>query len=198
MRLIVVSTRLPQTVVRKDEELTLGRSAGGVATGVSDLIGSEAADRGSRHFRRDFPAEHLWVGWPGGVVLDGERLKLEKLLTPRRLVPVYLSAKEEELFYDGFSNRTVWPLFHLFPEMTRVEHQLFKGYEEVNRLFAAVVSAHYQPGDLIWVHDYHLMLLPALLRQLLPNSLIGYFHHIPFPGCSLFYSSCCYRTCHSL
>lgn len=191
MRLIVVSTRLPCSVIRGDGELILGRSSGGVASGLADFIDAiESAEGESRQGepQRDGarPTEHLWVGWPGGVVLPEERRRLDPLFTERHLVPVYLSAVEEELFYDGFSNRTLWPLCHSFPEVARIERSLFEGYSDVNRRYAEVIQHIYQPDDIIWVHDYQLMLLPGLLRSLLPSATIGYFHHIPFPSDHLF------------
>jgi trehalose 6-phosphate synthase/phosphatase len=119
-------------------------------------------------------------------VLPEERRRLDPLFTERHLVPVYLSAVEEERFYDGFSNRTLWPLCHSFPEVARIERSLFEGYSDVNRRYAEVIQHIYQPDDIIWVHDYQLMLLPGLLRSLLPTATIGYFHHIPFPSEHLF------------
>ena len=97
--------------------------------------------------------------------------------------PVYLSVEKMEGFYHGFCNSTIWPLFHYFPAYASYQEAHWKTYESVNRAFCEAVLHVYRPGDIvIWVHDYHLILLPRLLRQKLPDAPIGFFLHIPFPS----------------
>src|SRR5262249_58421234 len=99
---------------------------------------------------------------------------------------VFLSEEEKETFYEGFCNNTLWPLFHYFLSKVRYEDVLWEAYERVNRAFADVVAEVVEPGDLVWVHDYHLLLLPALLREKTSRLRIGFFLHIPFPSYEIF------------
>src|SRR5581483_7096772 len=89
-------------------------------------------------------------------------------------------------FYEGFANQTLWPVFHYFPSRLRFDAKEWDAYVEANRVFCQAVVDHYHPGDLIWVHDYHLLLLPQMLREALPDAAIGFFLHIPFPSPELF------------
>jgi trehalose 6-phosphate synthase/phosphatase len=103
-----------------------------------------------------------------------------------RLVGVPLTDEQVSRYYEGFSNGVLWPLFHYLLDQVPLHVRDWEPYVEVNERFAAVVAQHYQPGDLIWVHDYQLLLLPALLRERLPDARIGFFLHIPFPSEELF------------
>lgn len=173
-RLLIVSNRLPVTVKLDRGEVVVSRSAGGLA---SALWGP--------HQRLD----SLWLGWPGDVSrLDGEqRARLERELSDLRAAPIYLSQADITRYYEGFSNGVLWPLFHyLTDRVEREAWQNWRTYSEVNRRFADLVVQHYQPGDLIWVHDYQLALVPDLLRQRLSDATIGFFLHIPFPSSEVF------------
>ena len=86
-----------------------------------------------------------------------------------------LTADEIEGFYFGFSNRTIWPLFHYFMEYTEFELSFWNTYKEVNRKFAEVVIENSSEDDTIWVHDYQLMLLPEMIREARPNAKIGFY-----------------------
>ena len=148
-------------------------SAGGLATGLR------------RHHER---SGGLWIGWAGYADLLGgvPAAELERLLAPLRAVSVSLSADEVTRYYEGISNGVLWPLFHyLIDQMPlRVEH--WDAYESVNARFADAVAEQHRPGDLVWVHDYQLMLVPALLRERVPDARIGFFLHIPFPSSEVF------------
>lgn len=100
--------------------------------------------------------------------------------------PIWLSRSEVEKYYHGFSNKTIWPLFHYFTQYTEYDNHSWEVYEKVNRHFFDVITQHIKPGDTIWIHDYHLLLLPQMIREAYPDARIGYFLHIPFPSFELF------------
>ena len=172
-RLVIVSNRLPITVSDGAGGLDIQRSPGGLATG---LAGPHDAGNG------------LWIGWAGLATTPGDELhaSLERELRPMRLIPVPLSADELQRYYEGFSNGVLWPLFHHLGEQVPLQVMDWEAYHTVNRRFADAVIAEYQPGDRIWVHDYQLMLVPAMLRERLPDARIGFFLHIPFPASEIF------------
>ncbi len=171
-RLVIISNRLPITVNRKGGELHYHPSAGGLATGLNSL---------------DSSIEKLWIGWPGqDITNEWERESVAADLAQRNLVPVFLSQKDIELYYEGFSNKTIWPHFHYFSQYTTYNEIYWKAYERVNQIFFEQVAKHLQEDDLVWVHDYQLMLLPNLIRQAFPRLSIGFFLHIPFPSYEIF------------
>jgi trehalose 6-phosphate synthase/phosphatase len=172
-RLLLVSNRLPVTVKVEKDSVSVVRSAGGLATGLS---------------RPHERSGGVWLGWPGDVsrLTDAQRAKVEAQLEALRCVPLYLSASEVSRYYEGYSNRVLWPLCHYMVDRIPRQDRDWEIYRKVNERFADLVVRHYQPGDTIWVHDYQLMLVPGLLRQRLPDARIGYFHHIPFPSSEIF------------
>ncbi len=130
----------------------------------------------------------LWIGWPGdtSAFSPAQKAKVDDLLAKIRAVPLYLTASDVSRYYDGYSNGVLWPLFHYLADRVPLRTRGWDVYRRVNQRFADLVVAKYQPGDTIWVHDYQLMLLPGLLRQKLPDALIGFFLHIPFPAADIF------------
>lgn len=164
----ILSNRLPVTV-NLDEKQIFKDSSGGLATGL-------------RSFSSEY--EGKWIGWPGIETDDvgTRKLKIDKYLKDKNCVPIYLNKQEVEDFYLGFSNKTLWPLFHYFPQYTVFDKQLWKTYKRVNKLYCDVALENISEDDYIWIHDYHLMLLPRLIRDRLPNAKIGFFLHIPFPS----------------
>ena len=172
-RLLLVSNRLPVTVKTEKDSVSVVRSAGGLATGLS---------------RPHERSGGLWIGWPGDVsrLSESQRAQVEAQLAGLRCVPLYLSASEVNRYYEGYSNRVLWPLCHYMLDRIPRQDRDWEVYRKVNERFADMVARHYQPGDIIWVHDYQLMLVPGLLRQRLPSARIGYFHHIPFPSSEIF------------
>lgn len=173
-KLIIVSNRLPVTVKEENGKLSFEPSMGGLATGLSSL-------------ESDY--EKHWIGWPG---IDHEnRTKkeisgIEKKLKKDNFHPVYLNTKEIETYYQGFCNEIIWPLFHYFVQYGIYDKSFWESYVEVNEKFCAEVLKIAEKGDYIWVHDYHLMLLPKLIRANLEDSSIGFFLHIPFPSSEIF------------
>jgi trehalose 6-phosphate synthase/phosphatase len=107
-------------------------------------------------------------------------------LSRLRTVPLELTQQDTELYYEGFSNGVLWPLLHYQLDRLPLEPVGWETYQQVNRAFADQVVASYKPGDFIWVHDYHLMLVPGLVRRVLPHATIGFFCHVPFPSSEVF------------
>ncbi|MBE0432909.1 trehalose-6-phosphate synthase [candidate division WOR-3 bacterium] len=172
-RLLVVSNRLPVTVAKREEKIRYVPSAGGLATGLHSLSKSY---------------QNIWLGWPG---IAAERVKKERAgivheLASRNCRPIFLNQHDLEQYYHGFSNRTIWPLFHYFMQYATYNKNNWDTYKKVNQIFCKEVLQVAQPGDIIWVHDYHLMLLPQYIRNHLPDATIGFFLHIPFPSSEVF------------
>lgn len=179
-RMIVVSNRLPFTVKEEAGNVKFAPSVGGIATGLSSYL----------EFLRDHPQEFqdcLWVGWPGSSISED---KIEEVRTRSlaefNAVPIFLSEKEIEDFYQGFCNETIWPLFHYFQVYTSYDDAHWAHYVDVNRSFCRTLLDLIRPEDTLWIHDYHLMLLPAMIREHLPDATIGFFLHIPFPSYEIF------------
>ena len=174
-RLLLVSNRLPVTVDKRKGEFTFKRSVGGLATGLASFYQSYNSK---------------WIGWCGltsNTVDNKQRKHLEsELVKQYDGHTLFLSRKDMRQFYSGFCNRTIWPLFHYFLDFTHYNADQWQSYIHVNKLFAQTVLKVAEPDDIIWVHDYHLMLLPTLLREKLPNAHIGFFLHIPFPSYEVF------------
>ncbi len=173
-RLLVVANRLPFSITKRAGKFTFRPSAGGLAVGLSSLPDS---------FQR------LWIGWPGITnekLTNHDKGKIREELAEENCVPIFLSEKQIKRYYQGFSNKTIWPLFHYFPTRTIWENNFWKTYKQVNQAFFKKVADIVEPGDRIWVHDYQLMLLPQLLREKFPDLEIGFFLHIPWPSFELF------------
>ncbi len=180
MRLLIVSNRLPVTANFKEGEFHFKKSVGGLSTGLSSYLKTiQNTD--------DEISEYVWLGWPGMSVESTQQEKFkEKLFEEAQAYPVFLSDKTVEKFYHGFSNKTLWPLFHFFSQYTVFEEESWQEYQKVNQQFCAEVIKILQPGDVVWVQDYQLMLLPAMIRKLRPDICIGFFLHIPFPSFETF------------
>ncbi|MEZ0318577.1 MAG: bifunctional alpha,alpha-trehalose-phosphate synthase (UDP-forming)/trehalose-phosphatase [Pyrobaculum sp.] len=178
MRLIIVSNRLPVVVSKGERGLEIREAVGGLATAMKTFI--RATDGGKALGFR----EVLWVGW-SGVKAEAETPDVVGKLRETGLVTVPLTNEEVGLFYEGFCNSTLWPLFHGFTVFTVFERRFWEAYVRVNQKYAEAVASIIEPGDFVWVHDYHLMLLPAILRETYDVG-IGFFLHIPFPPAEVF------------
>ncbi len=171
---IIISNRLPLQINISDKKLEVTPSVGGLATGL-------------KSFHEE--GDSIWIGWTG---LAAEEIPEEmadavvEKAANEGCVPVSLTTEEIEKFYYGFSNRTIWPLFHYFMEYTEFQPDHWEAYKTVNEKYAEVVVARLNDGDTVWVHDYQLLLLPDLIRQKKPNVTIGFFNHIPFPSSEVF------------
>jgi trehalose 6-phosphate synthase/phosphatase len=172
-RLLIVSNRLPVTVKVAGAELSVERSTGGLATGMKG------------------PHERLggvWIGWPGDLegLSSDARAEVDRRLADLRLAGVPLSPAEIAGYYEGYSNAVLWPLLHYAIARLPPEVRNFEAYEAVNARFADAVAARWERGDLVWIHDYQLMLVPRMLRERIPDARIGFFLHIPFPTSEIF------------
>lgn len=170
-RLMIVSNRLPIVISNEDGNLKCTPGSGGLVTALAPVL----KNRGG-----------VWVGWPG--MPDGEEkkeavalLSKENRSTGFSLHPVFLTAEEVKLYYEGFANEIIWPLFHDLQSECHFNPIYWHAFQEVNHKFAAAVSTIIQPSDFVWVHDYHLMLVGQELRKSGANEKIGFFLHIPFP-----------------
>jgi len=193
MRLLLVSNRLPIVTVEEKGQLLFRESAGGLVSGISSYLdslrGSSFAGSAPRSGPPEGPTppESRWIGWPGVTVEDpAQQALVTETLAGFHAHPVFLSDHSMDKFYHGFCNKTIWPLFHYFPSYTVCEESLYAHYRCVNRIFCEAVARLVQPEDVVWIHDYHLMLLPQLLRQQKPAATIGFFLHIPFPSFEIF------------
>ncbi|MDG1573452.1 bifunctional alpha,alpha-trehalose-phosphate synthase (UDP-forming)/trehalose-phosphatase [Robiginitalea sp. M366] len=171
---IIISNRLPVQLQIHNGGLEATPSVGGLATGMKSVHSD---------------GESLWIGWSGLTReeipegLDGD---IDAALEKHGCRRVSLTQDEVEGFYFGFSNRTIWPLYHYFTEYTEFELSSWETYVQVNRKFADAILEEAEPEDLVWVHDYQLMLVPQMLREQQPDLSIGFFLHIPFPSYEIF------------
>lgn len=174
-KIIFISNRLPVTVTRTEQGLEYHKSIGGLATGLK-----------SYHEKGD----GLWVGWPGipaDDLTDSEKKEIkETLINEYKCVPVFLTQEDIDKYYYGFSNETIWPLFHYFTNMTVYNRDNWESYVKVNQLFMEAVNAYIDSETMIWVHDYQLMLLPKMIKDEHYETKIGFFLHIPFPSFEIF------------
>jgi trehalose 6-phosphate synthase len=192
-RLLLVSNRLPITIKRSDEgQYTFSMSSGGLVTGLSGLSKT---------------TKFQWYGWPGLEVPEQE---IDKLTTQLKdeygATPIFIDDELADRHYNGFSSKLcylytidaqliiadsiLWPLFHYHPGEITFDESAWSAYKMVNRLFAKTMVKDVQDGDIIWVHDYHLMLLPEMLREEIGDSKknvkIGFFLHTPFPSSEIY------------
>ncbi|MBE3550426.1 MAG: Alpha,alpha-trehalose-phosphate synthase [UDP-forming] [Brockia lithotrophica] len=171
MKLVIVANRLPYRV-RPDRSLEL--SPGGLVSGLLSFFRAAGLQKD----------EYLWIGWPGNE--ENNDPKLREVLANHQALPVFLDAEEVETFYHGFSNDTLWPLLHSFPCWASFSQEHWKGYVRVNEKFARAALEVLEDDDIVWIHDYQLMLVPGILRRERPALRIGFFLHIPFPAPEVF------------
>lgn len=196
-RLLLVSNRLPITIKRSgDGKYDFSMSSGGLVSGLSGLSKTTTFQ---------------WYGWPGLEVPEEEIPEVKQRLKDEyNAVPVFIDDELADRHYNGFSSPSIpfllrswdsqadfheldsilWPLFHYHPGEITFDESAWEAYKETNRLFAKAVAKEVQDNDLIWVHDYHLMLLPEMLREEIgtsrENVKIGFFLHTPFPSSEIY------------
>jgi len=173
-KIIIVSNRLPLQVKTDGDSINVIPSVGGLATGMKSV-------------HRD--SNGVWVGWSG---LTDEEIStdmqhnVDEAVQKEQCVGVNLTEDDIQHYYYGFSNRTLWPLFHYFLEYTEFEKEAWESYKRVNEKFAKVVIDQIEEGDKVWIHDYQLLLLPQMIKAEKPDVPIGFFLHIPFPSYEIF------------
>jgi trehalose 6-phosphate synthase/phosphatase len=168
------------TVEERNDEYVFQESVGGLVSGLSAYLESM---RGVPFTR----SEYVWAGWPGIAVREEKQREMKsRILSEFRACPVFIPKETMDNFYLGFCNSTIWPLFHYFPSYAVYHEEYWKCYRRVNELFCDSVAEILRPGDVVWVQDYHLMLLPGLLRERMPDASIGFFLHIPFPSFEIY------------
>jgi trehalose 6-phosphate synthase/phosphatase len=178
LRMLIVSNRLPFTASINDGKLIFHSSPGGLVSGLTAYL----------NWAETSPSkiDRFWIGWPGIEVNEDYQDKLRSKAAKQHAWPVFLDADSMDKFYHGFCNSTIWPLFHYFPTYAKFDEEYWKQYVKVNEAFRDSILKVVQPGDTVWVQDYHLMLLPKLLRDKIPDLSIGFFLHTPFPSYDIF------------
>jgi len=177
-RLIIISNRLPYSVQREQDTVSLRQSSGGLVSAIKSYVEQESTER--------VFTEKIWVG-----VADFTRDEWKIMRSSNQetgdfsILPLFIDETTYNHYYNGFSNSVLWPLFHYFPSLAQYKTEYFEAYKKVNTHFAESLIPLLQPGDVIWVHDYQLMLLPQMLRAEIPDATIGFFLHIPFPSYEL-------------
>ena len=170
---IIVSNRLPVKITDDNGELKFSPSEGGLATGLGSIY---------------HEGENVWIGWPGLEITDPDRQnEVTGKLKSLKLIPVFLSQEEISEYYEGFSNEILWPIFHYYASTyTNYQQSNWDFYQLVNKKFKEAILSVAELGDTVWIHDYQLLLLSAMVRAEQPALTIGFFLHIPFPSYEMF------------
>lgn len=173
-RLIIAAYRLPFKIVYNDDEPELVQNSGGLVSAVLSL--TENKDR-------VFDDKIQWVGYS-----ENTPEEFATVLQSSNIQPHAVNIPEElnSLYYEGFCNDLIWPLFHYFPSEANFDDKFFDAYIEANQLFADKILEIIQPNDIIWIHDYQLMGVAGILREKFPSLTIAFFFHIPFPTFEVF------------
>lgn len=168
MKLIVVSNRLPLTVSKKDGGFNYNKTSGGLVTGIESL---------SSHMK------FIWIGSIGGTDMSQEDMDqvTHDCLDQFGCFPVFLSPELYDRYYNGFCNAILWPALHSFPDDVCFSYKEYEEYKKANFAFADRILEKCEDGDIVWVHDYHLMLLPSILKSRNSTLRIMFFFHTAFP-----------------
>ena len=155
---------------------------------VSEVDGKKALipvsvdlDSGLKGFYASYDIK--WIGRAGvniDEISENEKMELDNKFRMDNCIPIYLNKDLRTDFLEGFSDNTIWPSFNYFTQNIKYDPVYWEAYLKVNQLYAEVISKYLTQDDILWVHDYHLMLVPQLIRQKFPNVSIGYFQHISF------------------
>jgi len=170
----IISNRLPYSITEENNKYSLQASVGGLATGLSSVY-------------KKFGGK--WIGWSGissESITQEKQEEIDQLLVAEDCLSVPLTTEEVDLYYEGFSNNTIWPLFHYFAQYAEFNHEEWEVYKAVNKKFADAALAILEDGDTIWVNDYQLLLVPEMIKSRKPEVTIGFFLHIPFPSYEVF------------
>ncbi|HEV7300556.1 MAG TPA: bifunctional alpha,alpha-trehalose-phosphate synthase (UDP-forming)/trehalose-phosphatase [Tepidisphaeraceae bacterium] len=170
-KLLIVANRLPITL--HDDLSQSTKSSGGLVAAL------EGVDTDQYDVK--------WIGWPGRDLPADRQPEATRFLQEKyAATPVFMSAEEQQGFYEGYSNSSLWPLLHYMPTRFRHEAAWWRAYQDVNQRFADAVLAEASEGDAVWVHDYQLMLVPQMIKAARPSLRVGFFLHTPFPSYEVF------------
>lgn len=175
-RLFIVANRLPVTITTDKEEAEIAQSSGGLVTAVNSYL---------QHAGNEF-SDFFWVGVPGCNSATWKEVSHKIHQATFTYIPVHIADTDYEKYYNGFSNSVIWPLFHYFPSYAEYSMDEYAHYIKVNQQFAEILYRNCSAGDIIWIHDYHLLPLAQMMRELVPEITIGIFLHIPFPSFEIF------------
>jgi len=173
-KIVIVSNRVPYNITKSDGEIKYKKSVGGLVTALDPIL---------------FKNGGLWIGWDGNIGYDKDfkkKIRVGNEDYGYSLKFISLSAKELREYYHGFSNRSLWPLFHGFIFQSYFDLNYWKSYQSVNNKFADSVMEEISGKELVWIQDYHLTLVPRKLRKINPDLKLLFFLHIPFPNYEIF------------
>lgn len=178
-RLIIVSNRLPFSLERTADAPQLRQSSGGLVSAIKGYFERTAGQ--AQQFD-----DKLWVGSVDFSPQDYELVKDKAGTQKLKVEPIFLEENLYNDYYNGFSNSVIWPLFHYFPSFVEYKKEYFDAYVKVNEAFAEKILSIAKDDDVVWVHDYQLMMVPQMLRRQKKDLNIGFFLHIPFPSYEIF------------
>ena len=173
-RIFMVANQLPFKVVDSNGEKILIPVSGGL-------------DSGLKRFYESFDIK--WIGRAGlniNEINESEKQNIDNQFRSENCIPIHLDRQIREKFLEGFCNNTLWPLFNYFTQISKFNPENWEAYTKVNEIYAETICKYATPKDILWIHDYHLMLVPHLVRKKIPDISIGYFQHIPFPSFEIF------------
>ncbi len=178
-RLIIVAYRIPFKIEIKNEKPVLIQNSGGLVSAILSL-----SHKMKEEGIMDTEKKILWFGYSDTFFEDNSSENLSD--DTFEVYPIQINPEINLPYYGGFCNSTIWPLFHYYPYLTKFENHYYEAFLQANELFYEQLKKILQPGDLVWVHDYQLMKLPALIRNDFPDISVGFFLHIPFPTYEVF------------
>lgn len=173
-RLFMIANRLPLQVIDNNSKKEIVPFTDGFDSGLSNFYNS---------------FDIKWVGRAGiniDEISEIEKQDIDTKFRSDNCIPIYLNQQLREEFIEGFCDNTIWPVFNYFTQTSKFNPRYWEAYQKVNQLYADIILKYLNEDDILWIHDYHLMLLPKLIREKLPNISIGYFQHIPFPSFEVF------------
>jgi trehalose 6-phosphate synthase/phosphatase len=178
-RLIIAAYRLPFKFVKTRKGYKAIQNSGGLVSAILSL-----SENFKKNNNNTFKGKIVWTGSSDNLPVDFSAQKYENDYF--NIIPVNFPQHLNDLFYGGFCNDLIWPLFHYFPTYSVFNARYFEAYMEANSKFCDEILRIIRPGDLVWIHDYQLMLLPDMIRKKAPKTNIGFFLHIPFPSFEIF------------
>lgn len=173
-RLFMIANRLPLQVVSIDGEKRIIPREGGFASGL-------------KRFYESYDIK--WIGRAGvniDEISESEKIDIDNKYRKDNCIPLYLDNDLKWKYLEGFCDNTIWPVFNYFPQIAKYDPENWEAFAHVNQLYADMLSKYIGEDDILWIHDYHLMLLPQLIRKKFPKVSIGFFQHIPFPSYEVF------------